>query len=332
MMHMVRLAALALSLLAVTACKDTAPSVTIYTSVDRSFSEPILLAFEARTGIRVDALYDVEAAKTTGLVNKLLAEAGRPRADVFWNGELVQTQRLAAQGLLAPYVPKGADEQGPDALWTAFGGRARVMIINTDRMARARPTGLADFLSRQWQAGDLAVAHPLFGTSATQAAALYALWGPDVAGRYYRDLQAAGVQIVDGNSVVRDMAVRGDILFGLTDTDDACAAYAKGAPVAVIFPDQGPNGIGTLVIPNTVALVAGAPHADTGKALIDYLLQAQVAQDLADAGWFHVDGDRVLAAQSCGLPDRVKRMQIDPETLSGALEGALSDLRQVLVR
>ena len=169
------LVAIVFTLLALAACKDDAPSVTIYTSVDRSFSEPILQMFEVQTGIRVEALYDVEAAKTTGLVNRLIAEANRPRADVFWNGELVQTQHLAVLGILSPYATTAADtaQQPPDRMWTSFGGRARVLIVNTDLQAVGnRPTGLADFMSDRWQSNRLAISPPLFGTSASHAASL----------------------------------------------------------------------------------------------------------------------------------------------------------------
>lgn len=317
------------------ACKQDQASVTIYTSVDRSYSEPILRMFEARTGIRVDALYDVEAARTTGLVTRLVAEVSRPRADVFWNGELVQTQYLALQGVLTPYTPTTAvpTRTSPDQMWTSFGGRARVLIVNTDLVAMDDwPTGLSDFLSDRWSANQLAIAHPLFGTSATHAAALYATWGAQKAKRFYQDLHASGVHIVDGNSVVRDLVVRGDILFGLTDTDDACNARARGAPVAVLFPDQDEHATGTLVIPNTVAMIAGARHPKAAATLIDFLLSAEVTTELVRAGWFHIDGNRVLASESCDLPKTLRRIQVDPVALVQALEQAEFDLRQILVR
>ena len=65
--------------------------VVIYTSVDQVFSEPILDKFQADTGITVKAVYDVEAAKTTGLVNRLISEKNKPLADVWWSGEVAQT-------------------------------------------------------------------------------------------------------------------------------------------------------------------------------------------------------------------------------------------------
>lgn len=302
-------------------------TVTVYTSVDRNFAEPVLQAYQDRTGVRVEALYDVEAAKTTGLVNKLIAEAGRPRADVFWNGEFLQTAQLAQEGVLAPL-----GDDGPE-MWAEFGGRARVLIVNTERHARENwPSSVMDIASPRVPADQIAIAHPLFGTSATHAAALYALWGRDAALDFYRGARDRGVRIVDGNSVVRDLVASGEVLFGLTDTDDACGARAAGYPVAVVFPDQAAGAMGTLVIPNTVALIAGAPHPEAGRALIGYLLSEEVAGNLADAGWFQVDGTTVLAPPSCGLPDRIRPMTTDAEALVDALAGAKRDLRGLLVR
>ena len=60
-------------------CSAALPAqVVIYTSVDQVYSQPILDRFEKETGITVKAVYDVEASKTTGLVNRLIAEKSRP--------------------------------------------------------------------------------------------------------------------------------------------------------------------------------------------------------------------------------------------------------------
>jgi iron(III) transport system substrate-binding protein len=71
------------------------------------------------------------------------------------------------------------------------------------------------------------------------------------------------------------------IAFGLTDTDDARVAVSKGDPVEVIYPDQGEGGVGTLVIPNTVALVRGGRHAAEGERLLRWLVSADTEKGLA---------------------------------------------------
>ena len=75
--------------------KDTAqPVVVIYSSLDRTFSEPILLEFERKTGIDVQVVYDTESTKSVGLANRIRAERRRPRCDVFWNNEILNTLLL----------------------------------------------------------------------------------------------------------------------------------------------------------------------------------------------------------------------------------------------
>src|SRR5215204_203824 len=87
---------------------EPAREVTIYVSTDRVFSEPVLRAYEQKSGVRVNAVYDTEETKSTGLANKLIAEKNRPQADVFWSNEPVRTLVLKRNGVLAPYKSPGA--------------------------------------------------------------------------------------------------------------------------------------------------------------------------------------------------------------------------------
>lgn len=87
-------------------------TVVVYTSVDQVYSEPVFRDFENRTGITVLAVYDVEATKTTGLVNRLIAERNRPQADVFWSGEFGQTLLLKNESILVAYSSPSAAAPG----------------------------------------------------------------------------------------------------------------------------------------------------------------------------------------------------------------------------
>jgi hypothetical protein len=64
-----------------------APEVVVYVSEDQVFAEPILKDFEKQTEIKVQAVYDTEEAKSTGVMNRLLAEKNNPQADVYWANE-----------------------------------------------------------------------------------------------------------------------------------------------------------------------------------------------------------------------------------------------------
>jgi iron(III) transport system substrate-binding protein len=258
--------------------------VVIYTSLDQLYSEPILREFQTRTGIEVKAVYDVEASKTTGLVNRLIAEQGRPRADVFWNSEVGRTLVLQDKGLLAPYRSPSAEDipaqfKEAEGYWTGFAARARVLVYNKGLLAASDlPQSIFDLTAPPWR-GRVTMAYPLFGTTATHVAAWYSVLGAERTEAYLRALKANKLHIVDGNAMTRDSVVQGEVPLGFTDTDDVNLAIQAGKPVGMIFPDR--DGLGTLMIPNTVALIAGAPHPEEGKRLIDFLLSRDVESRLA---------------------------------------------------
>jgi spermidine/putrescine-binding protein len=87
---------------------------------------------------------------------------------------------------------------------------------------------------------------------------------------FFRKLKANGVKIAPGNSVARDLVVKGEMKVGLTDTDDVNIALEDKQPVAMVLPDR--DGMGAPLMPNMVSLIAAAPRVEAGKKLIDYLL------------------------------------------------------------
>jgi iron(III) transport system substrate-binding protein len=261
--------------------------VVVYSAQDREFAEPVLKAYEKRAGVDISPKFDVESSKTVGLANDIIAEKRRPRCDLFWNNEILNTLRLKEQGLLAPFQPSHAGDvpetfKAKDGTWYGFAGRARILIVNTKLVPEAdRPRGIKDLLDPKWK-GKIGIAKPLFGTTATQAACLFAAWGNEKAAQFFRDLKANEVQVLSGNKQVATAAGSGQIAFGLTDTDDAMGEVEAGSPVAIIYPDRKPDELGTLFIPNTLAIIKGAPHPDAARALADYLLSPEVEAALAN--------------------------------------------------
>jgi iron(III) transport system substrate-binding protein len=285
-----------IALAAVAACVGCSgantPEVVVYVAVDRSTSEPILQTFQRETGIQVKAVYDAEAAKTTGLVTRILAERDRPRCDVFWNNEIVQTLLLSDRGLLAEYrSPQAADIpeslQDAEGRWTGVAVRARVLVYNTAHVpADEAPRSIFDLADPKWR-GKAAMADPRFGTTRTHVAALFAQLGPAKARQFLQSLLDNEIRIVDGNAMVKNLVARATpgaspILVGLTDTDDVLAGQAEGEAVAMIYPDQ--DSIGTLSIPSTVCLIRGAPHGEEAKKLVDYLVGSRVESELTAPG------------------------------------------------
>src|ERR687897_2642013 len=283
---------IAVAIVAVVACRspepaqNTARTVTVYVSTDRVFSEPVLREYERRSGVKVNAVYDTEETKSTGLANRLLAEKARPQADVFWSNEPVRTWALKARDVLAPYKSPSAEGipaalVDPEGYWTGFSARMRVIAYNTKLVKpEEAPRSVFELADAKWR-GQVAMADPRFGSTSFHVAALYALAGDQKMDDFFRRLKENGVRVVDGNSVVRDLVARGEVKVGLTDTDDVNVALEDGQPIAMVLPDK--EGLGVPVMPNMVSLIANGPHADEGRRLIDYLLSPDVERQLAQS-------------------------------------------------
>lgn len=328
----------ALPLLLLYGCAYPKNEVVVYTSVDQVFSEPILQDFEKKSGIKVKAIYDVEAAKTTGLVNRLIAEKNHPQADVFWNSEIARTIILKNKGVLEPYVSAQSasipeqfkDKQG---YWTGFAARARIFICNTHLLSVEKmPRSIFD-LTLPALNGRVVLAKPIFGTTATFAASLFVALGDQRAEKFFRDLKANNVIIVEGNATVRDRVQEGEFPIGLTDTDDANVALENKKPVAVIYSDQGKNGIGALLIPNTVSLIKNAPNQANGKKLIDYLLSEEIESRLAFSSAAQIPlRDHVKRPASVPSYRQIKAMDVDFEKVANAIERATKVLEDIFIR
>jgi iron(III) transport system substrate-binding protein len=289
--------------------------VVVYTALDPEFSRVIFDDFTADTGVEVEPKFDTEAAKTVGLARRIIEERARPRCDVLWNNEILNTLRLEAEGLLDVYHPAIAESfpaeyRSPDGTWHGFAARARVLVVNTDLVPDdQRPESIRDLADEKWR-GRAGIAKPLFGTTATHAACLFAHWGDEKAKEFFRSLTANEVQILTGNKQVALSVAAGQLAFGLTDTDDAIIEIDKAMPVAIVYPDQGDDGLGTLFIPNTLAVIRGGPNPASARRLIDYLLSVEGKLAAGPSAQIPLN-PQVKAEVRVATPQTVKAMAVD---------------------
>jgi iron(III) transport system substrate-binding protein len=303
--------AIGLALAALGGCPPEQSRVVLYCAQDKEFAEGVLDQFRQKTGLTATPKFDTEADKSVSLVVELEKDKDRPRCDVFWNNEIVSTIRLRRKGLLEPYqspsaAPYPASAKDKDHYWTAFAARARVLLINTDMVKEPdRPKSLLDLTDEKWK-GRTAMARPQFGTSATQAACLFEVLGPEKAKKYYRDLNANGVKITAGNKQAAEAVGAGQVAVAVTDTDDSLEETKAGRNVAIIFPDRDEvagSRMGTLFVPNTVAVVHGCPNLDGARKLVDFLLSADVEKQLAEGPSHQIPLNPEATAT---LPDAIK--------------------------
>ena len=310
-------------------------SVTVYVSEDQVFSEPVLNAFEKETGITVNALYDTEESKSTGVMNRLLAERRNPHADVYWANEPIRAEVLKAKGVLAPYdspAARGIDPvfKDPQHYWNGFSARLRVLIVNN--RAKAVPHSVFDYADPRFK-GKGVIANPLFGTTTSHIAALFTVLGDTKAEAFLDALKANGTAISTGNGESADFVAEGLYDFSLVDSDDAISRLRRGRPVHIVYPDQGENAPGVFVVPNTVMLIKGAPHPQAAKKLIDYLLDPKTEARLAAA-----DCAQIPLHQGVKMPPELrpvrelKVMRVDYAKIAKKLIGIQPRLKRWLPR
>src|SRR5207245_1950880 len=157
--------------------------------------------------------------------------------------------------------------------------------------------------------------------------------GAAAAEQFYRALKANSARVVDGNSVAAEWTARGEVRAGLTDTDDAFTRQDQRLPIGIVFPGQA--GPGTLLIPNTAAMIRGAPHPAAARQFLDSLLSVDTELALARLPARQIPLHRSARGR---MPPEVarlaslKRMRVDYEALARRSAGVDRAMREVFGR
>jgi 2-aminoethylphosphonate transport system substrate-binding protein len=210
-------------------------------------------AFTKATGIKVQY---VEGG-SGGVVERVAKEKSNPQADVLVTLPPF-IQRAEATGLLQPFKPTAADAiDGGDGSYQPLVNNFQNFIYNSAEIKDA-PKTFDDLLGPKFkgkiqystpgQAGD--------GT-AVMLQVIHAFGSKDAAFDYLKKLQDNNV----GPSA---------------STGKLTALVNKGEPNIKVFWPAGPNGEhSAMPLPYYIGLVAGAPDADNGKKLIEFLLSKE---------------------------------------------------------
>jgi iron(III) transport system substrate-binding protein len=317
----------------------TENEVVVYCALDQEFAAPILAGYvrsvEGKTITR--SRFDVESTKTVGLANRILAERNQPTCDIFWNNEVLHTIRLQRQGILQKRSwPVPADwphgMKSRDGSWCGFAARARVLLVNRDRLPDKSqwPRSVNDLVDVKWHR-QCAVARPLFGTTATHFVTLNHVLGRGAAEKFFKEA-AENAVVLAGNKQVALAVSAGTVAWGLTDTDDAAIEIDQRNPVSVVWPDQAPGEPGTLRVPNTVAVLATAPHPHAAGQLADYLVDVRTEERLAMGDSAQIPLHREAKVVSRLVPEEpVRWMEVDFETAAEDWESVSAILASIFL-
>jgi len=278
-------------------CDKPAPSVVLFVSADEHIAREVIAEFEKQSGIVVNMVGDTEARKTTGLVQRIRGEASKPQADVFWSSEVFMTIDMAEEGLLEPFESPTVSQwqeqwRDKEHRWHGIAGRARVIVYSPDRIPPDQaPKTWMDLTQSRFK-DRIVIADPRFGTTGGHLGAMKLYWDQEVVPGYFNawleGLAENNIRLLpSGNAGVVEAVARGEADVGMTDTDDVWAAQARGLNVEMVYArhsvESDEPGAGTLLIPNTVAMIKGGPNPDRARQLMEFLLSEEVERLLAES-------------------------------------------------
>jgi 2-aminoethylphosphonate transport system substrate-binding protein len=224
-------------------------------------------------------------AGSGGVVERVNKEASNTQADVLVTLPPF-IQKASADGLLEAYTPAGADqipaaEKDPNRTFVPLVNNYMNFIYNASTLGDA-PKTFDDLLDPKYkgkiqystpgQAGD--------GT-AVMIQLIHAFGGKDPAFDYFKKLQENNVGPSASTGKLTALVNKGEIFVANGDVQMNLAQMKDNSNIKIFWP-AGPDGKkSTFALPYYVGLVKGAPHADNGKKLIDFLLSKDAQSTVA---------------------------------------------------
>jgi iron(III) transport system substrate-binding protein len=251
-----------------------------------------------------DVKLRVQEAGTNEVVQRIRAEKERPLGDVVWG--IGAEGMTASPELFEPY--ESTETKAIDPRWLAVSKGApwqpnnvvpMVLIYNTSRfktpgrMLMGPPSphfadGHVKYPSppppRAWDDlaypglwGMIAYAAPdKSGSAFTQLAVMIAVFGDNDAGWKTIGEIMKNAKILQSSGKVIKGVADGEYAVGLTYENIAGLYVRSGAPMKIVYPEEG-----TAVTPDGNALIRGAPHPEAAKRFLDFLLSKPVQEMLA---------------------------------------------------
>jgi iron(III) transport system substrate-binding protein len=249
-------------------------------------------------------------------LQRLQNERGRPLADVWWGGPVELFDAALADGLLEPYRPTWVDQvdarhRHPQDLWTVTFETYEAIVYNAKLLKREEaPQHWDDLLDERWK-GKVVIRAPLAsGTMRTIFAAMIArqvkLAGSEAAGfewlrKLHRNTKAYAV---DPNQL-NQMLARGEGVVTLWNLTDAVLQRTRyGYAFDFVLPDEGQP-----VVPEGIAIVKGAPHAEEARRFYEFVTSKE-ALLLQARDFFRIPVRRDLASEE--KPEWLRGLKLVP--------------------
>ncbi|CAA7626490.1 Fe(3+) ABC transporter substrate-binding protein [Magnetospirillum sp. UT-4] len=281
----------ALLLSASVALPAAAAEVNVYSARKDHLIKPVLDAFTAETGIKVNLL----SAAEDQLLERLKSEGKDSPADLFVTTDAVHLHKARVAGVLQPISTPAltaaipAQYRDPQGYWYGLSARARVIFYAKDRVKPSELSTYEDLADPKWK-GRICVRSSSSAYNQSLLAGLIAVMGPDKAGQWAKgmvDNMARKPQGGDRDQISAvaagqcDLAIANTYYFGGMQTSSKAEERDAAAKVGIFFPNQ--QGRGAHMNVSGAGLAASARNKAEAVRLLEYMAGPEAQRLFAEA-------------------------------------------------
>jgi iron(III) transport system substrate-binding protein len=270
----------------------------IYKELSASLNKGFKAYYKETYGKDVDITF-VRPGGWPVCVDKVRAWGGKPDADIFLGAGAPAHELLKKEGLIVPYRPKDWDKvpakwggmkvKDEGDYWTCFAPWIVTNLYNEKVLKKLRlppPKTWNDLLNPIYRGNIVHTLPYASGTMHETIEILMQAFGEKEAWRYLRLLAAQLARFSTGSTDTTKLVARGEVPIGVAQPQmNAMAARKDGFPVRDLLPEK------TILVPEAVALLKGAPNEAIGKIFLDWLFSTDGQKHVLEGRYFAASED-----------------------------------------
>ena len=265
----------------------------VYTELAESLERGFKAYYKKTYGKDVEITF-VKPGGWPVCLDKVRLWNGKPDADIFLGAGAPAHEIAKKEGLIVPYRPKdwdmvpatwgGMKVKDADDYWTCFAPWIVTNLYNQKVLKKLRlppPKTWNDLLNPIYRGNIVHTLPYASGTMHETIEILIQAFGEKEAWRYLRLLAAQLARFSTGSTDTTQLTARGEAPIGIAQPQmNAMAARKDGYPVRDLLPEK------TILVPEAVALLKGAPNEKTGKIFLDWLFSMEGQKSVLEGRYF----------------------------------------------
>lgn len=247
--------------------------VVVYTPHLFEFVDGINKRFETKYP---DIKIQVVHAKTTELEGRIRSETSHPLGDVMFGGDVGTYIQMKRDKLIQPIalevepqIPE--DMKDTEGYWHAPYRLPGIFFYNSTLVTTQQaPKDWQDLVKPEWKDAILFLNPTQSGTARTFFISLVTVWGEEAAFDFFRKLDAqVGSKYIGSPDKLFGAIAHGEGKVGLWNEADILKhIYNEKMPFGLVYPASG-----TYMNPEPIAVIAGAPHAESAKKYVNFVFE-----------------------------------------------------------